>query len=144
MMKLLVRPGYRKSLQRVAVRPQSAPDMVEVNPNVLPLDGHAFVERPGIHELLAVSRAERPNSKPLTDFRLTRRMQITSFSNIDRDGEARLRHVFHREQLRLAQFRPPGIGELRTVPLIWQLHDKKGKVPFLPGVAPSANHRRQE
>ena len=93
-MKYSVNPTNGESAQRrSSVCLQTAPDIRESNSDLRSLYFHALVQWPGIHDRFSVGRAQSPQGKPLTHFRLAMRVKILWVPNVYRHSDARVRQL---------------------------------------------------
>ncbi len=133
---------YRKALERtVALRHKPAANVIETQRNLVVLDLHRFIRRPGIDGFLAVSRAQSPQRKALAHVLLVLGVYVLGLSNVYDYGLARIRQA-QSHKLSLSQLGPRAIARLGfRSHEVGQLHEEKRKIALSPGPAPITDHR---
>src|SRR5438876_230564 len=101
--KLSVRAGNGKSLQRFTTRFEPVAHKSKADMDFVPGDFHGLVDWPGIDNLAAIGGSQRPERQSAADLSLSGRMQVLRIADVDGHCQPRVPHCFGRPQLRDAQ-----------------------------------------
>src|SRR5206468_369633 len=101
--KLSVRAGNGKSLQRFTTRFEPVAHKSKADMDFVPGDFHGLVDWPGIDNLAAIGGSQRPERQSAADLSLSGRMQVLRIADVDGHCQPRVPHCFGRPRRRFEE-----------------------------------------